>query len=406
MGRTRKTVRELAQEARIDADEALLALWEAGYDEVNSPEHVFRRQQVNRARRAIGVATRRELRSFRYWIEVLKLEDESGLRNLLRERGVDVGDKTRKLPPKGVARLKGEARKRGIDPITGVPREIETRGQRRKPPVVTWSTPGHRRELTWLDEREVRNIHFVLVEDFSRTRDPIVPAGVQSESLLGSAVFRPRTALGGVLKYPTVESSGGALLHSIIHDHPFYNGNKRTALVSTLVFLDKNGFFPEFDEDEAFKLVMQLAQHQIVDQQRENLADREVLTVAEWLNKQCRPTEKGDRPIPFRKLRSVLGSYGCKFESPGGSKVKITRVREERRRSWLRRASARELRTQVHYADEGEEVAVNAIKKIRKELHLDEHSGVDSRAFYNKEPMMATDFIARYRKTLGRLAKF
>ncbi|MHC4418145.1 MAG: hypothetical protein ACYSU6_06110, partial [Planctomycetota bacterium] len=62
--------------------------------------------------------------------------------------------------------------------------------------------------------------------------------------------------------------------------------------------------------------------------------------------------------------------------------------------------------TQVHYSGEGEDVPITSIQKIRKDLHLNDRHGVDSRAFYDKEPMMATDFIARYRKTLTRLAKF
>ncbi|MFC1738306.1 type II toxin-antitoxin system death-on-curing family toxin [Planctomycetota bacterium] len=244
------------EEAKIDTDETLIALWEAGCDEIIGHNHIFRRQEVNRDRRAIGITTWRELISFTYWIKLLKFKDESELRALLCKKGVSIGDKSRKLQPKGVSRLKGEARKRGIYPITGTVSKIDTCVTTRKPPVFRWRTPGHERELRWLNEKDVRRIHFILVEDFSQSPDPIIPAGVQSESLLASAVFRPQTALGGILKYPTVETSATALLHSITHEHPFHNGNKRTALVSTLVFLDKNGFFPEFNEEQAFKLVM------------------------------------------------------------------------------------------------------------------------------------------------------
>lgn len=405
MASKRKTVKQLAQEAQIDTDEALLALWDTGFDEIIGPNDTFRRQEINRARRALGIATRRELKTFTYWMKLLKL-DESELRALLRKKGVPVGDKMRKLQSKGISRLKAEARRHGIDPITGVVIKPIIRLKKREPSVFEWRTPGHERELYWLNNEDVRKIHFILVEDYSRRPDPIIPPGVQSESLLASAVFRPKTALGETMKYPTVETSAAALLHSIIHNHPFHNGNKRTALVSTLVFLDKNGFFPEFDEDQAFQLVMRLAQHIIVNHQRQNLADREVLAVADWLCKRCRPIEKGDRPMPFRKLRNTLTSYNCKFDSPAGNKVKITRVIKEKSKFWLNLSRIRELHTQLHYIDEGQEVQVYSIKKIRKDLHLNDFHGVDSHAFYDKEPMKATDFIAHYRKTLDRLAKF
>ena len=328
MASKRKTVKQLADEANIDTDEALLALWDAGYDKIIGPNDTFGPRELNRDRRALGIATRRELRTFTYWMKLLKL-DESELKTLLHKKGVLIGDKVRKLQPKGISRLKAEARKRGIDPITGAISQPHIRGKISEPLAFEWRTPGHKHELRWLSEDEVCTIHFELVKDFSSSPDPIVPHGVQSESLLGSAVFRPQTALGGTLKYPTVETSAAALLHSIVHDHPFHNGNKRTALVSTLVFLDENGFFPKFDENEAFKIVMQLAQHQIVNHQHKNLADREVLAIADWLCRGCRPIEKGERSIPFRKLRNILTSYNCEVEHTLG-KVNITRIVKER----------------------------------------------------------------------------
>ena len=45
------------------------------------------------------------------------------------------------------------------------------------------------------------------------------------------------------------------------------------------------------------------------------------------------------------------------------------------------------------------------MKKIRSDLELDYERGVDSPAFYDKEPVQASDTIAKYRLTLKRLAK-
>jgi death-on-curing family protein len=405
MSSKRKRLKELAQEAKIDADEALLALWDAGFDKIISPNDRLGPRETNRARRALGIATRRELKSVAYWMSVLDLY-EPELRSLLRKLSVPLGDKAQKLSSKGILRLKAEARKRGIDPITGTVTPKVTQDKKSKTPTFKWRMPGHRRELCWLNVEDVKKIHFILVDDFSQSPDPIIPSGVQSELLLASALFHPQTSFTGTFKYTTVETSAAALLYSITHNHPFHNGNKRTALVSTLVFLDRNGFFPEFDEDQAFKLVIKLAQHQIVNFDKQNLSDREILAVADWFCEWCRPLEKGERPIPFRKLRNILSSYNCKFDSSTGSKVKITRLIKEQRKSWLIRSHVRELNTQVHYTSEGEDVPITSIQKIRKDLHLNDRHGVDSRAFYDKEPMMATDFIASYRKTLSRLAKF
>lgn len=65
------------------------------------------------------------------------------------------------------------------------------------------------------------------------------------------------------------------------------------------------------------------------------------------------------------------------------------------------------LQTQISFAGEGREVSMSTIKMIRKELYLDELHSIDSHAFYGKEPPIPpSEFIARYRKTLDRLAKF
>lgn len=112
-------------------------------------------------------------------------------------------------------------------------------------PSFEWQVPrGHKRSLRWLTEDEVLKIHNMLVEDFAGRENPIDPPGVRSADLFASALFRPKTAIGNTLKYSTVETSAAALLHSIIQDHPFHNGNKRTGLVAMLVFLDENGLFP------------------------------------------------------------------------------------------------------------------------------------------------------------------
>jgi death-on-curing family protein len=230
---------------------------------------------------------------------------------------------------------------------------------------------------------------------------------VADQSLLESAVFRPATSLGGTLKYPTVETSAAALLHSIIQDHPFHNGNKRTALVASLVFLDENGFFPDFDEDEVFRIVMQTAQHRIADVALGDVADREVLAISDWLCAHCRTVEQGNRQIPFRKLRRILVRFGCHIYGPFGNKVEVTRsIGRQGILQRIFRGGTTTLRTQLSYNGEGRDVGRATIKKIRHDLQLDDQHATDSHAFYSSEAMRAEDFIAYYRKALDRLARF
>ena len=398
----RVAVRQLASQIGMEVDEVLLTLWDAGIDEVTGPGDYLPTKAVNRARRALGIATRRELASPEYWQRRLSLSSEE-LESLFGDLHIKLRHGTTKLPKGAIARLNAEANRRErLKPPAPKARETP---QLVSEPAFEWRTVGHLRELRWLTEDEVLEIHYTLVTDFAAGNDPIDPPGPRSKQLLASAVFRPQTSLSDQLKYPTVEMSAAGLFHALTLDHPFHNGNKRTALVSTLVFLDENARLLTCDQDELFKLVLQTAQHRIVDPRLSNLSDRECLAIAEWICTKSRLFEKGDRPIPFRRLRQLLTGYGCELEHPSGGGNRINISRQIIETGFLGRKKKRTLRTQVHYGGEGREVQKNTVHKIRVDLHIDDLHGIDSRAFYEKDRTPTGDFIVKYRKTLGRLAK-
>lgn len=283
-------------------------------------------------------------------------------------------------------------------PLTKVPTEhsqdardvaLLTREERRDAGV---EVVGRRERLAYLTFVDVERIHWKLVEDFRSTRDPIDPAGIKSEDLLHSALSRPTTSMGRDLKYPTATMAAAALLHSLIHNHPFHNGNKRTALVSMLVFLDKNHWSLRVEsDDELFEFLLSVGSHSIVatPDGRTPSADAEVTVIAKWLHRRLRPTGATTRAFKFHDLRTLLAKYGCEFEPKSGNRINIRRG---------------PLSMQVWYGGEGRDVRPGTIPKIRRQLHLDEEHGYDSEVFYNAEARLP-GFIMRYRNVLDRLAK-
>ena len=232
MARCRHSVRDLAREASIDLDEALVLLWDADLGYVDGPETCIRKRDANKARRALGVATRRELTSLAYWQNKLNL-NEGEFAELLDQLGIALRPTAKRLPKGGVTRLKAEARRQGADEVTS--EDFEVLYSEEQPPFE-WHIVGRIREMRFLSAKELLEIHYALVNDFSMHTDPIDPPGLRSEDLLESALHRLQTGIGGELKYPTVESAGAALLHSLTLNHPFHNGNKRTALVRCWCF--------------------------------------------------------------------------------------------------------------------------------------------------------------------------
>ena len=107
-----------------------------------------------------------------------------------------------------------------------------------------------------MDKEYVKKVHFFLADYFKDKEDPISPAGVKDEGLLESACLRPATCLiGGKEAYPSVFDKAAALFHSIISNHCFFNGNKRTALLTAMDFLAQNNFWIDLERVSKLQLL-------------------------------------------------------------------------------------------------------------------------------------------------------
>ena len=69
-----------------------------------------------------------------------------------------------------------------------------------------------------------------------------VSHGIRDVGLLESAVLRPQSSFGGEDLYPDVVTKAAALVHSLLMNHMFLDGNKRTAMYSCMTFLELNSF--------------------------------------------------------------------------------------------------------------------------------------------------------------------
>ena len=407
MSRKHCRVKDLAEEARMDFDETLVLLWDTGIGYVEDINHSIRKRDLNRARRALGIATRRELSSLDYWCQSFNMTEED-FKNLLLDLGINMKVGAKRLPKGAVVKLKTEAQRRGATQILKDIDGPDVEAVKNEKKGLEWEIIGQPRDMRIIEENEVTKIHFALVEDFKEHNDPIHPEGVRSDSLLSSAVHRPRTSLGNELKYPTVEMAAAALLHSLVLDHPFHNGNKRTALVSMLVFLDENKFLLTCTEKDLFKLVLLTAQHRLPEShyiRPSDLADQEVLYIAKWISSNSRIMELGDRAIQWRRLKRILRNHDCELQQATvGNRINIIRKKEER--GFLGRTRTITLQTQVFYRGDGFDAEENTVVKIRKDLYLDkENGGIDTRAFYQAVPYSPDDFIVKYSKTLKRLSR-
>ena len=93
----------------------------------------------------------------------------------------------------------------------------------------------------------MRRIKYVTAEQAIYYQQKIVKAtggsvGLRDLGLLESALARPQASFGGEDLYPAILDKASALFHSMIFNHPFLDGNKRTTLGVVYEFLKQNGY--------------------------------------------------------------------------------------------------------------------------------------------------------------------
>jgi death-on-curing protein len=83
---------------------------------------------------------------------------------------------------------------------------------------------------------------------------------IRDMGLLASAAARPRASAFGQDAYPELVTKAAALLHSLVRNHAFIDGNKRVGWVCMRSFLELNGQRLRFEEDAAYDLVIAVAE--------------------------------------------------------------------------------------------------------------------------------------------------
>ncbi len=95
---------------------------------------------------------------------------------------------------------------------------------------------------------------------------------VRDIDLLLAAEARPQASAFGADAYPTLREKAAALMHSIARNHPFKDGNKRTATVAMLLMLEVNGQQVRWTPTEALDMIVAVAE-----------GHQDMLALANWL---------------------------------------------------------------------------------------------------------------------------
>jgi len=129
--------------------------------------------------------------------------------------------------------------------------------------------------MKYLTSEQVLFIHARLIAETGGSH------GVRDLARLESAVARPQAAFGGKELYPDVFLKAAALLDSLINNHPFVDGNKRTGITAAALFLQANGQQLTANTAELEEFTLQAA-----------TSHPDLPILADWLHRQSQNTGK------------------------------------------------------------------------------------------------------------------
>lgn len=128
--------------------------------------------------------------------------------------------------------------------------------------------------MKYLTTKDVLLLHNLAIEKSGGLH------GLRDLGLLESAVARPQATFGGEDLYPTLFLKAGAITHSLLRNHPFIDGNKRTAMFATMTFLELNGYTFIAKQKEVVQFALKV--------ENEKLSVEEI---SQWLEKHTRKTK-------------------------------------------------------------------------------------------------------------------
>jgi death-on-curing protein len=124
--------------------------------------------------------------------------------------------------------------------------------------------------MVYLTAEQVLFIHYRLVNETGGEH------GIRDMGLLESAVARPKATFDDQELYSDIFEKTSALMESLVNNHPFMDGNKRTGIACAVLFLRQNGVVFNAKSSEVENFTLQVAKSEL-----------ERGDIAEWFKAHC-----------------------------------------------------------------------------------------------------------------------
>jgi len=109
----------------------------------------------------------------------------------------------------------------------------------------------------YLSLEQVLDLHRVQIRRFGGA------AGLRDRGALEAALGRPQMTFEGEDLYPDIAAKAAALMHSLVMNHPFVDGNKRVGAHASILFLLANDAEPTFAVAELVEITLAVARGEV-----------------------------------------------------------------------------------------------------------------------------------------------
>lgn len=241
---------------------------------------------------------------------------------------------------------------------------------------------GDRPHLTCED---VMDAHYLICDHFFKLGEGIAGFGPKDFGLLSSAIGRQLASAGGAFVHSDLWEIASSLIFGIINDHPFHDGNKRTAFLSSVFFMMEHAYVPDVEITEVEDFMVEIA-----DFKRANGRHMEIREIAPRFKTMFRRQDnRMSYIVTFNELKSLLNNHGCSIDSPNGNFINVYKGPERV--------------AQIGFPGWSREVSRSAISTVRKSTGLTPENGVDAQVFFKGADPLST-LIGVYEEPLKRLA--
>lgn len=236
--------------------------------------------------------------------------------------------------------------------------------------------------------------HYLICDYFETNYQQTSIYGVRDLTLLGSAIGRQKTSFGGCVKWKTLYEYCATLFFGLVKNHPFHDGNKRTALLALLYQLQQSKRVPDASQKEFETLTVRVAESGLEKYSNYNSfckpglkkEDSAVYFIADFLRKKTRILNSSYKPLTFFEFNAILKQYDCFMDNPSGNYINVYKTITKRCFIFKKTFSSRVL--QIGFPGWRKQINQKAFKETLKALDLTPDRGFDRKVFFeNAEPL-------------------